>query len=132
MQILCDTNIISELTRPAPNAQVLVWSRQISLIIISVITLEEIAYGLSAKPNPRVQAVLEGFLQTYCTILPISLEVAQMAGELRGQLKTQGKPRTQADMLIAATAKYHQLSLATRNVRDFEDCGIGIINPFQE
>ncbi len=51
MQILCDTNIISELTRPTPNSRVLAWTQKISLMIISVITLEEITYGLSAKSN---------------------------------------------------------------------------------
>ncbi|MEQ9484212.1 MAG: hypothetical protein RIG27_18290 [Coleofasciculus sp. F4-SAH-05] len=49
---------------------------------------------------------------------------------MRGQLRTQGKPRSQADMLIAATAQVHQLTLVTRNIRDFEDCGILTLNPF--
>ncbi len=131
MQILCDTNIISELARPAPNPQVLVWSQELSFMIISVITVEEISYGLIAKLNPRIQAWLDEFLATYCSILPITSEIAQIAGQLRGYFKTQGKPRIQADMLIAATAKHYQLSLATRNIRDFEDCGILLINPFE-
>ncbi|NJR65724.1 MAG: type II toxin-antitoxin system VapC family toxin [Leptolyngbyaceae cyanobacterium CRU_2_3] len=59
MTILCDTNIISELVRPRPNENVLAWSSGVSLISISVITLEEIIYGLSAKPNPRIQAWFE-------------------------------------------------------------------------
>jgi predicted nucleic acid-binding protein len=72
MTFLCDTNIISELVRPQPNPGVIAWSKQISSISMSVITLEEIAYGLAAKPNARVQAMLENFLQTNCQILPIT------------------------------------------------------------
>lgn len=132
MQILCDTNIISELARPTPNPQVLVWTQEFSFMIISVITVEAIAYGLSAKPNPRIQVWLDEFLATYCSILPITSEIAKIAGQLRGYFKTKGNPRTQADMLIAATAKHYQLSLATRNIRDFEDCGILLINPFEK
>jgi predicted nucleic acid-binding protein len=120
MQILCDTNITRKLTRPTPNSRVLAWTQAVSRVITNVITLEEIAYGLSAKPNPRIQAWLEEFLITHCSILPITSEVAQIAGQLRGYLRTVGQPRTQADMLIAATAKHHQLTLATRHIRDFE------------
>jgi predicted nucleic acid-binding protein len=127
---LCDTNIISELVRPQPNPGVIVWSQQISSISISVITLEEIAYGLAAKPNARVQAWFEEFLQSKCKIFPITVEIAQRSGELRGQLRTQGKPRSQADILIAATAQINQLTLVTRNIRDFGDCNILLLNPF--
>lgn len=98
MTALCDTNIISELARPQPNSGVLAWSVEVSSIAVSVITLEEIAYGLTAKPNPRIQNWFENFLRTYCQILPITAEIAQRCGELRGYLRTKGKPRTQADM----------------------------------
>jgi predicted nucleic acid-binding protein len=50
---LVDTNIISELARPAPNAGVLAWAGTVTTIILSVITLEEIFYGLTWKPSPR-------------------------------------------------------------------------------
>jgi hypothetical protein len=127
---LCDTNIISELARPQPNPGVLAWSAQVSAISLSAITLEEIAYGLASKPNTKVQNWFQEFLKTYCQIIPITAEIAHHSGELRGGLRTQGKPRTQADMLIAATAHLHQLTLVTRNTRDFEDCGISLLNPF--
>ncbi|MEQ9371478.1 MAG: type II toxin-antitoxin system VapC family toxin [Coleofasciculus chthonoplastes F3-SA18-01] len=130
MIFLCDTNIISELARPQPNPGVLEWSTEISSIVLSVITIEEITYGLTSKPNVRIQNWFNQFLNTYCQIMPITDEIAQRCGELRGQLRTQGKPRSQADMLIAATAQVHQLTLVTRNIRDFEDCGILILNPF--
>lgn len=130
MSFLCDTNIISELARPIPNPGVIAWSQSISSIFLSAITLEEICYGLSAKPNPRIQTWFNNFLVTYCQIIPVSPEIAKRAGELRGYLQTQGKPRTQADIIIAATAEIHQIALVTRNTKDFEGCGITILNPF--
>jgi predicted nucleic acid-binding protein len=130
MKFLCDTNIISELARPQPNAGVLQWSREVSSIALSVITLEEIYYGLTSKPNARIKTWFQQFLNYYCQIIPITSEIALYAGEIRGKLRTQGKARSQADMLIAATAKIHKLTLVTRNVRDFEGCEILLFNPF--
>ncbi|MBW4481041.1 MAG: type II toxin-antitoxin system VapC family toxin [Tildeniella torsiva UHER 1998/13D] len=130
MTFLCDTNIISELARPQPNPGVVQWSLGVTEIALSVITLEEITYGLRAKPNARIQDWFQGFLGTSCQILPITPEIAQRSGILRGSLRATGMTRTQADMLIAATAQVHQLTLVTRNTRDFEDCAVMILNPF--
>ena len=88
--------------------------------------------GLTSKPNTRIQTWFQGFLNSYCKIIPITSEIAQRSGELRGGLRTEGKTRSQADMLIAATAQIHQLTLVTRNTRDFEDCQILVFNPFTE
>lgn len=131
MEVLCDTNILSELARPVPNPIVMSWVQQYQIITISVITLEEIVYGLAAKPSSRIQKWFDLFFEQYCTVLPVTVEIAQLAGQIRGQLQTQGKTRTQADMLIAATAKSYALTLATRNVRDFEGCDVLVINPFE-
>jgi predicted nucleic acid-binding protein len=130
MTFLLDTNIISELTRPQPNQNVINWSAQLSEITISVITVEEIYYGLAWKPNSRIQVWFDTFLDSKCLILPVTPAIAKVAGQLRGKLQSQGKPRTQADMIIAATAQIHQLTLVTRNIRDFEGCGIPLVNPF--
>ena len=130
MTFLCDTNLISELARPQPNPGVLVWAAEVSSISLSVITVEEIFYGLSAKPNIRIQSWFEGFIEQYCNLLPITPEIAQRSGELRGQLRSKGQTHTQADMMIAATAQIHQLTLVTRNIRDFDGCGIPLLNPF--
>jgi toxin FitB len=132
MTFLCDTNIISELARPQPNLGVIAWSAGITSIALSVITLDEITYGLTAKPNTRIQAWFQNFLNTYCRIMPVNPEIAQLSGELRGRFRMEGITRSQADMKIAATAKIHQLILVTRNTRDFEDCGISLLNPFNE
>ncbi|MEB3289796.1 MAG: type II toxin-antitoxin system VapC family toxin [Leptolyngbya sp.] len=130
MTFLCDTNIISELARPQPNPGVIQWSMGVTTLAISAITLEEITYGLRAKPNARIQAWLQGFLERSCHILPITPEIGHYAGLLRGSLRSKGMTRTQADMLISATAHIHQLTLVTRNIRDFEDCAVMLLNPF--
>jgi predicted nucleic acid-binding protein len=128
--LLCDTNVLSELARPRPNAGVAEWAQEISSIAVSVITVEEIAYGLSWKPNPRILGWFQEFLLD-SEILPITAEIAERSGRLRGTLQARGKSRTQADMLIAATAQFHGLTLVTRNARDFEDCGLSLLDPFR-
>ena len=128
---LVDTNVISELVRPAPNDGVVEWAQSVKTIALSVVSVEEIAFGLSWKPNARILAWFTGFLETHCLITPVTAAIAQGAGQLRGRLRAAGAVRTQADMLIAATAQTHQLTLVTRNVRDFEGCGVALLNPFR-
>ncbi|NJL88777.1 MAG: type II toxin-antitoxin system VapC family toxin [Coleofasciculaceae cyanobacterium SM2_1_6] len=130
MRFLFDTNILSELARPRPDSSVSDFALRLPQIALSVITVEEISYGLTAKPNLRIQKWFEMFVETNCFVLPVTAAIAKESGELRGKLQAQGKPRTQADMLIAATAKIHQLTLVTRNIKDFQDCDIVILDPF--
>ncbi|MEH2459553.1 MAG: type II toxin-antitoxin system VapC family toxin [Nostoc sp.] len=130
MTFLCDTNIISELVRLQPNSGVLKWAALVPTIVLSAITVEEIFYGLTFKPNSRIKIWFESFLENNCEVLPITIEIAKRSGELRGQLRLSGKTHTQADMMIAATAQIHQLTLVTRNIRDFDGCGIPLLNPF--
>lgn len=130
MSVLCDTNVLSELVRPKPNPGVVLWSQSLSRVALSVITVEEVIYGLAWKPNPRIRSWFENFIETYCDVLPVTAEIALRAGELRGELQAHGQTRSQSDMLIAATAQLHALTLVTRNSDDFEGCGIPQLNPF--
>lgn len=127
---LCDTNILSELVRRDPNPGVLAWAAGVSGIAISVITVEEIACGLASRPNSRVEEAIARLLDEQCTVLDVTDAVAARAGRLRGDLRRRGVTRTQADMLIAATALEHRLPVVTRNVRDFEGLGIPLLDPF--
>jgi len=65
-------------------------------------------------------------------ILPISPTIAQRCGLWRGEFRRKGIARTQADLLIAATAETHDLTLVTRNTRDFESCNLQLFNPFEK
>ena len=129
MNYLCDTNIISELVRRRPNPGALRWAESVRRIFISVITLEEIHYGLAWKRNRRVEEWFDDFIREGCETLPVSEKTAHLAGHLRGRLQSQGKPRSQADMLIAATALEHEMTLVTANTRDFADCEVALLNP---
>ena len=130
MSYLVDTNILSELSRLKPNAGVIAWAETQKQINLSAITVEEILFGLNWKPNQRIQTWFNGFLQQYCQILPVTEFIAKRGGGLRGQLQAAGQTRSQADMLIAATATAHELTLVTRNEKDFQDCDILLLNPF--
>ncbi len=129
MRTLLDTNIISELCRPRPDAGVLAWAAQETAHAISVITVDEILFGLSWRPHPRIALWFDAYLTRY-PVLPISVEIARRAGELRGVFAARGITRSQPDMLIAATAQRHALTVVTRNTGDFAGCGVPVLNPF--
>ncbi|MBI4757255.1 MAG: type II toxin-antitoxin system VapC family toxin [Betaproteobacteria bacterium] len=129
MTWLIDTSIVSELARPRPDAGVECWAASVGEVALSVITVDELAFGLAWRPNARIQRWLEEFLPS-CRILPVDEETARRAGELRGGLAARGITRSQPDMLIAATARHNRLTLVTRNLRDFDGCGIALLNPF--
>ncbi|MCY4600227.1 MAG: PIN domain-containing protein, partial [Acidobacteria bacterium] len=87
----------------------------VSPFAVSVVTIEEIGFGLSWKPNARLEPWFDRFFAERCEVLSVSEPIARRAGALRGQLRAAGRTRTQADMLLAATAHVHQLPLATPN-----------------
>ena len=130
MKWICDTNVMSEVFKRIPNNYVLNWMAQQDTVFLSVITVEEIYSGLSHKDANRKMEWFNKFIQLRCEVLPITIEIAKRCGMLRGQFLQNGISRTQADLLIASTAIIHNLALATRNTRDFENCGVPLFNPF--
>lgn len=130
---LVDTNIISELMRPAPDAGVQRWledgSRAGARLALSTVTLDELVYGLTRRPRALAFALFEEIVAG-STVLDVTETIACRAGEMRAVLVARGQVRSQADMFIAATAQVHALPLVTRNARDFDGCGIAVLNPF--
>jgi predicted nucleic acid-binding protein len=127
---LIDTNIVSELMRRQPHVAVANWAASQAGFLISVITLEELLFGLTRKALRMKLQWLDDFLSSQCELLPVTPMIARSAGILRGKLSAQGITRHSSDLLIGATALLHRTSLATRNTADFDGCGIEIINPF--
>lgn len=131
MAYLLDTNVISELTKPLPNAGVLAWLTEHEDTVLSAVTVEEIRFGVVSRNLPALMRWADSFF-TAQTTLQIDANTARQSGTLRGELRRRGQTRSQSDMLIAATAQIHNLTLVTRNTRDFEGCGIGLLNPFTD
>jgi toxin FitB len=127
---LADTNVISEFVKKQPDRRVMRWLQSVELLAISAVTVEEAHFGLSWHPDARKQGLFNALVIRLHAVYPITESIAQRAGILRGQFQAQGITRSAPDMLIAATAQQHQLVLATRNVRDFLDCGVQVVNPF--
>jgi hypothetical protein len=131
--MLVDTNVLSELPRPRPNARVVRWFSAQETIHVSVVTLEELSFGI-ARSTPASRSRLgrwfDALLEARPIVLDVTAAIARASGELRAAREARGRRVAQADMLIAATALAHGLTLVTRNARDFEECGVTVVDPF--
>lgn len=135
---LADTNVLSELTKPAPSPEVESFLREAThRVFVSVLSIGEIRKGIAALPSGKRRAVLEDWLANEMMpwfgsrVLPVSLPIAEHWGTLSAERKMAGRPCPVVDAILAATAHVHQLVLATRNERDYQDLGIAIVNPWQ-
>jgi predicted nucleic acid-binding protein len=137
---LLDTNVPSEMLRPRPEANVIAWiKRQVKdTLFVSVVTLGELRRGVTllAEQSSR-RAELERMIHEKVPswfqdrILPITRLVAERWGVLDGERQLAGRPLNIADGMIAATALEHDLIIVTRNVKDFDQVGVAIINPWE-
>ena len=136
--IILDTNVVSELTRLAPNPSVVFWlDAQIAEdVYLSAITEAELRFGIAVLPAGRrrerlafeVENMLrEDFEQR---ILPFDSDAARMHAEIAASRRAIGKPISYADCQVAAIARCYGAAVATRNYGDFEHCGIEIVNPW--
>ena len=123
-------NVVSEIMRRSPDEKVLRWFSSLPGIGLSVITLEELVFGLRRKGLYEKEAWLRRFSASAARIFPVETEDVFWAGEKRGMLSAGGRHVHQADALIAAAAWRSGFVLATRNIRDFEGFGIALLNPW--
>lgn len=135
---LLDTNVISELRRPdKADRNVVAWANAIPAanFFISAISILEIELGarLIERKDVKQGAVLRAWIDDHILarfedrILPIDTAVAQRCAQLHVP-----NPRAERDALIAATALVHGLTIATRNVGDFEPTGVPLLNPWDD
>ena len=136
---LVDTNVISEIIRATPDAQVAAWSQRTPKegLFLSVISIGELRKGITMLPLSARRTQLEKSIEEQIPfwfgdrILPVTQSIAERWGILDGQRQLMGRPLNVPDGQIAATALEHGLSLATRNVKDFAGLGVTIVNPWE-
>jgi predicted nucleic acid-binding protein len=136
MQWLLDTCVLSELTRKAPDETVVRWlSRHAGEAAMTMVSIGELQYGIERLPPGRqrnaLQLWFDGLSAQYAErILASDEAVWRTFGRLKASVETIGRPQEDLDLLIAATAAVHQLTLVTRNIRHFEDSGVRTLNPW--
>ena len=137
--IVLDTDVLSEMMRPEPDSTVAAWisARPASSLFTTTVTQAEILCGLGLLPSGKGRAGLEAAVgEMFATdfggrILPFDQAAAQAYAEIALARRRAGRPITQFDAQIAAIARSRDADVATRNVADFEGCGIGVIDPWQ-
>ena len=135
MSYLIDTHVLSELRRKQPDAQVVAWvqARPRDALFLSVLTLGEIRKGIErVEDSLRKQALidwLEVELPSYFLgrVLALDAHVADRWGRLMADA---ARPLPAIDSLLAATALQHDLTLVTRNIKDFTGLGVRLLNPW--
>ena len=137
--ILLDTNVVSEVMKTRPAEAVVAWlnGQDSEKLHVSAITIGEIAYGLRVLPDGKRRSGLRERFERFVAlafdqrVLAYDESAARIYGELMGDRKELGLPMSVPDGQIAAIARLNHLAVATRNVLDFEHCGIDVLNPFE-
>jgi predicted nucleic acid-binding protein len=134
-RLLLDTNVLSEVGKPAPEPRVTFFLQKHTEIFVSVITLHEIEYGTALLPKGRRRIELETAMAAVIStlgynVLAIGESEARLAARLRADARTLGRVLHLPDALIAVTAKENGHALATRNVSDFDYLGVAVIDPW--
>jgi toxin FitB len=137
--IVLDTNVISELARPAPFPAVLAWARRQmpEEVFTTSICEAELLFGIALMPAGRRRDALARALTVTLTsilggrVLPFDRAAAQAYAELAAQRRRTGRTVGLADLQTAAIALARgAAAIATRNVADFQGCGVPVINPW--
>jgi hypothetical protein len=137
--IVLDTNVISEIMLPAPDARVLRWldKQPPQSIWITTVTLYEIRFGLQSMPAGKKQTALLALFERWLAevaqyrIASFDQAAAQQAANLGAALKLKGRPRDARDTMIAGIVLASHATLATRNTEHFDDIAKSVVNPWE-
>jgi predicted nucleic acid-binding protein len=135
---LLDTNVVSEWARPSPEPSVIRWLAEVDedRVFLSVVTLAELEKGVRLLPEgdkrERLAQWLAGDLldRFQGRILDVTPDIGREWGEVSAVRQRAGRPIGALDAFFAATTRMHDLTLVTRNDRDFEGTGVRLLNPW--
>jgi len=133
--IVLDTNIVAALM--ADGVEIEPWLMTVPRheLYTTVMTRAEIRYGLARLPAGKRRTELVSradalFTQTHERLLTFDAKAADRYGEIVATRQAVGRPISVGDAIIASITWVHRASLATRNVRDFDECGVAVVNPY--
>ena len=137
--ILLDTNVVSELIRKSPHPAVQAWvlGRPASDLYFSAVGEAEMRYGAAIMPAGRRRDTLASEIEAMLhdafdrRILSFDSDAALAYAEVASSRRALGRSISQPDCQIAAIARSRDMAVATRNVRDFEDMGVDVIDPWE-
>jgi toxin FitB len=137
--IVLDTNVLSELVRPKPAPKVMAWvsAQPASSQYTTSITQAEMLHGVLLLPEGRRRAALHRAIRGIFAedlggrVLPFGSEAALVYAEIAASRRRLGRPISHFDAQIAAIARSAGAALATRNVADFDGCGVAIVDPWR-
>lgn len=139
MRYLLDTCVLSELVKPLPEPAVLKWmgARQELELFVSAITIAELHRGIEKLPASRRRTELSAWLEQVEAgfedrVLPFTQSSAHYWAAMCARAEAAGESMAAFDSLIAATATEHGLALVTRNVRDFVEAPVVLLNPWTD
>ena len=138
MMVLLDTNVVSELIRRSPDPAVEAWaaSHRLEDLFLSAISEAELRYGAAILPTGRRRDALVSDIESMLRdafgnrMLPFDSEGARAYADIASRRRSAGRPIAPVDCQIAAIARSRNMAVATRNVRDFEDMGIDVLDPW--
>lgn len=133
---LLDTNVISETTRPIPDARVIHWLGRLSSLLLPAVGVYELASGIQRLPAGKKREFLEDWLAELlasdCDVLPFDRTAALHCAALESEARRRGRTIELRDLLILAIAKAQDLGVATRNVDHFRGFGVPVYDPFKD
>jgi toxin FitB len=138
VSFLLDTNVVSEWTKPRPNAGITEWLARVDEdeVFLSVVTFAELRHGIERLPAGERRRRLDEWLRSD---LPLRFEerivgvdgaIADEWGRVVARRESRGRPISAMDALIAATAQVHGLTVVTRNVADFQASVKSVLSPW--